>query len=197
MDPFSHHNLESVLINQFHRFKNSSTGIQRRVNFSQYVNHPHIIVITGVRRCGKSTLLRQLADYFPSYLYVNLDDERFAGIGIHHLTEIMTIFEEKQPGVRTIFLDEIQNIPEWERFVRRIHDDGYQVFLTGSNASLLSSELATRLSGRYVKISLWPFRFDEYCNMMGISNFPQGTQAEAENSKIIVKYLEEGVFQVF
>ena len=109
------------------------------------MNHPQIIVITGVRRCGKSTLLRQIADYFSSYLYVNLDDERFAGMGIHHLTEIMTIFEENNPGVRTIFLDEIQNIPEWERFVRRIHDDGYQIFLTGSNAQFLSFAVGTSL----------------------------------------------------
>ena len=197
MDPFSHHNLESVLINQIQRFKNSNPGIQRRIDFSQYVNHPHIIVITGVRRCGKSTLLRQLADFFPSYLYVNLDDERFAGIEIHQLTDIMTIFEENNPGVRTIFLDEIQNIPEWERFVRRIHDDGYQIFLTGSNASLLSSELGTRLTGRYVTISLWPFRFDEYCNIMGISEFPQGTQAEAEVQRLCVKFMEEGGFPGF
>lgn len=197
MDPLSHYNLETVLVNQMQRFKNSKPGINRRINFLQYVNHPQIIVITGVRRCGKSTLLRQLADFFPSYLYVNLDDERFAGIGIHHLTEIMTIFEENQPGIRTIFLDEIQNIPEWERFVRRIHDDGYQVFLTGSNAQLLSSELGTRLTGRYVTISLWPFRFDEYSNIMGVSEFPQGTEAEAEIQRLFIRYLEEGGFPGF
>lgn len=194
MDILSHHNLQSVLYNQLQRFQQQDPGVKRRIDLMTYLHHPHIVVICGVRRCGKSTLLRQIAEHYPSYLYVNFDDERFAGMTVHHLTSIIEIYEEMMPGVRTIFLDEIQNVPEWERFIRRIHDEGYRIFLTGSNASLLSSELGTRLTGRYVKISLWPFRFDEFCVIKGVSEYPQGTTQMAEIRRLCMNYLEEGGF---
>jgi uncharacterized protein len=187
-------NIRSILADQLRRFQTLFPGVKRRVDLNKYRDHPQIVVISGVRRCGKSTLLRQFTELFTSYLYLNLDDERFAGITIRDLTEIAKIFEEISPGVRTIFIDEIQNVPEWERFIRRIHDDGYQIFLTGSNAALLSTELGTRLTGRYVKISLWPFGFDEFCLFNGVSECPIGTEREAEIQRLFSRFLEEGGF---
>src|SRR5208337_2503245 len=93
----------------------------------------------------------------PDFHYINFDDERLIGFELADFSRLMVVFQKILPGVRVIFIDEIQNIEGWERFVRRIHDEGYKIFLTGSNARLLGSELATHLTGRYVKIELYPF----------------------------------------
>ena len=79
----------------------------------------------------------------------------------------MMLAFHKRSSSKNIILDEIQNIAQWERFVRRIHDEGYKVFLTGSNAKLLSSELGTHLTGRYVNIELFPFSFREFLEFKG------------------------------
>lgn len=128
-------------------------------------------MVSGVRRCGKSTLLRQISEGFPHYLYLNLDDERLVGASIQDLSLIAEIWEEHFPGVRELFLDEVQNVKGWERYVRRLHDDGYKIFLTGSNAHLLIAELGTQLAGRYVKIELYPLGL---MSSAGSILFPQG-----------------------
>lgn len=186
--------LRSILIDQLRRFSTMDQGIPRRIDLGHYLNHTHIVVISGVRRAGKSTLLRQIAENFSSYLYLNLDDDRLSGMTVTDLAEVIRIFEEILPGVRVICIDEIQNVLQWERFVRRIHDEGYRIFITGSNASLLSAELGTRLTGRYVQITLWPMGFDEICRFYGVSHYPAGSQEEAEINRLFARYLEWGGF---
>ncbi len=121
-------------------------------------------VITGLRRVGKSTLLAQIADRYlkDKFYFVNFEDERFLNFQVTDfellLETLISLF-----GDRKIFLlDEIQNIPQWERFVRRHNEQGYKFIVTGSNASLLSQELGTRLTGRSTRIELFPFSFREY-----------------------------------
>lgn len=122
-----------------------------------------ILVITGVRRSGKSTLLQEIRDKAKEKnYYFNFDDDRLASFTLADFELLLELFVELYDVEKTIYFDEIQNIPEWERFVRRLHDHGYKIYITGSNATMFSQELGTRLTGRYIKIELYPFSFIEY-----------------------------------
>lgn len=135
-------------------------------------NTPEIKVLTGVRRCGKSTLLEHYAqslldDGVPaSNIFTRRFDSFDTPIGysatdLH--ADLMQATQESQPGPFYVFLDEIQDVPGWEEVVRRLHSrDDTDVYITGSNARLLSGELATHLTGRYITIPVYPLSFDEY-----------------------------------
>lgn len=135
-------------------------------------NTPEIKVLTGVRRCGKSTLLEHYAqslldDGVPaSNIFTRRFDSFDTPIGysatdLH--ADLMQATQESRPGPFYVFLDEIQDVPGWEEVVRRPHSrDDTDVYITGSNARLLSGELATHLTGRYITIPIYPLSFDEY-----------------------------------
>lgn len=135
-------------------------------------NTPEIKVLTGVRRCGKSTLLEHYAqslldDGVPaSNIFTRRFDSFDTPIGysatdLH--ADLMQATQESRPGPFYVFLDEIQDVPGWEEVVRRLHSrDDTDVYTTGSNARLLSGELATHLTGRYITIPVYPLSFDEY-----------------------------------
>src|SRR3990167_4040173 len=158
--------LNSALKEQYEVFVSRDPGVQREIleNLKEVILAPQITVITGLRRVGKSTLLAQIANRYlkGDFHFVNFEDERLLNFQVKdfdflHET-LISLFGEK----KTFLFDEIQNVPEWERFVRRLHDQGYKFIVTGSNASLLSQELGTRLTGRSVRIELFPFSFREY-----------------------------------
>ena len=142
-----------------------------------------IIVITGIRRCGKSTLLRQLSARYDDFLYINFDDDRLMDFTVADFPSLMLVFEKTLPGIKTLFIDEIQNVSGWERFIRRIHDEGYKVFLTGSNANLLSQELGTRLTGRYTAITLFPFSFQEVLQFRSIRYWPDNGKEQGSDPR--------------
>ena len=122
-----------------------------------------IVVISGIRRCGKSTLLNQIRnENVEKDYYMNFDDERLIRFSVEHFQILYETFIELFGIQKTFYFDEIQNIPGWERFVRRLHDNGCKVYITGSNASMLSRELGTHLTGRYVQTELFPFSFAEF-----------------------------------
>lgn len=155
-----------VLKEQSEAFSAYNFGVQREIldSLKKAILAPQIIVITGLRRVGKSTLLAQIARKFlkNSFYFVNFEDERLlnfqvADFDLLHET-LISLFGEK----KVFLFDEIQNVPEWERFVRRLHDQGYKFIVTGSNASLLSQELGTRLTGRSLRVDLFPFSFREF-----------------------------------
>lgn len=155
-----------VLKEQSEAFSAYDFGVQREIldNLKKAILAPQITVITGLRRVGKSTLLAQIARKFlkNSFYFVNFEDERLlnfqvADFDLLHET-LISLFGEK----KVFLFDEIQNVPEWERFVRRLHDQGYKFIVTGSNASLLSQELGTRLTGRSLRVDLFPFSFREF-----------------------------------
>lgn len=158
--------LAAVLKEQHEAFLSRDLGVEREIlkELEKVVSSPQIIVITGLRRVGKSTLLAQIAKKYlkHDFYFVNFEDERLLNFQVSNFDTLhetlISLFGEKK-----IFLfDEIQNVPEWERFVRRLHDQGYKFIVTGSNASLLSQELGTRLTGRSVRVELLPFSFREY-----------------------------------
>jgi len=189
--------LEELVLDQKEMFQSRKPGTKRHVDFEWHCSHDRIVVISGIRRSGKSTLLRQFADRCGDYHYINFDDERLIGFGLADFSTLMLVFGKIQPGVRVVFIDEIQNVDGWERFVRRIHDEGYKVFLTGSNAHLLSSELATHLTGRYAKIELYPFSFPELLDFRNVGYHTLTTARKADLLAIFDEYLEHGGFPEF
>lgn len=141
-------------------------GIQREIlkTLKQTITAPQVIIITGLRRVGKSTLLAQIATKYlkNNFYFVNFEDERLINFQVQDFDLLHETLISLY-GKRKVFLfDEIQNVPGWERFVRRLHDQGYKFIVTGSNASLLSQELGTRLTGRSIRVELFPFSFQEY-----------------------------------
>ena len=123
----------------------------------------NISVISGVRRCGKSTLLQEIRskniekDYF-----FNFDDERLVNFKVEDFQLLYEVFIGLFGKQSTFYFDEIQNVVGWERFVRRLHDYKNKVYITGSNASMLSRELGTHLTGRFYQQELFPFSFSEF-----------------------------------
>jgi predicted AAA+ superfamily ATPase len=191
--------LESVLKEQYETFIAKDTGVKREIleNLKSTIEAPQVTVITGLRRVGKSTLLAQIAhEYLSSdFYFVNLEDERLLNFqaqdfDLLHET-LIGIFGEK----RIFLFDEIQNVPEWERFVRRLHDQGYKFIVTGSNASLLSQELGTRLTGRSTRVELFPFSFREFLAFKDediVSSRILTTTQRGRMLKLTSEYIEKG-----
>jgi predicted AAA+ superfamily ATPase len=120
----------------------------------------HVEVISGIRRSGKSTLMRQIVKkYFEKVSYFNFEDSRVFGFEVGDFSKLDEVMGEE---IEAYFFDEIQNVEGWEIFVRQLHERGEKVFVTGSNASLLSREMGTRLTGRYLSHEVFPFSYREY-----------------------------------
>jgi uncharacterized protein len=140
---------------------NAGTGVPRELlkNFS--VPQRHALILSGIRRCGKSTLLYQLLKGdFKDAFYLNFDDNRLFGFDNYDLFRLDDTIKES--GSRTLFFDEIQVVPAWEMYARQKLDENFRVIITGSNASLLSRELGTKLTGRHLDIELFPFSYTEF-----------------------------------
>lgn len=122
-----------------------------------------VVIISGIRRCGKSVLLEKIREESSECDYViNFDDDRLVNFQLEDFQVLYELFIELYGPQKTFYFDEIQNIPGWERFIRRLSDAGNKIYITGSNASLLSAELGTRLTGRYLEIHLYPYSFIEF-----------------------------------
>lgn len=128
----------------------------------KYSKLSEIVVITGLRRVGKSTLLQQLRrESSESDYYINFDDDRLVHFELEDFQVLLELFIELYGLQKTFYFDEIQNIAGWETFVRRLHDQGNKIYVTGSNATLFSQELGTRLTGRYLQLEMYPYSFAE------------------------------------
>ena len=129
----------------------------------ELIKSQEILVISGVRRCGKSVFLQQIRkNHKEQHYFINFDDERLINFEVEHFQILQEVFIEMYGEEKTFYFDEIQNILGWERFVRRLYDSGYKVFLTGSNATMPSRELGTHLTGPYLRFELFPFSFKEF-----------------------------------
>ncbi|MBI3385574.1 ATP-binding protein [Candidatus Gottesmanbacteria bacterium] len=120
-----------------------------------------IKVVLGPRRAGKSVFSLMLLKDRP-FMYFNFDDEIVSSAGGIATDELMKELHAIYGQIKTVLFDEIQNLPNWELFVNRLHREGYNLVLTGSNATLLSKELATHLTGRHIPIEILPFDFNEF-----------------------------------
>lgn len=127
-----------------------------------FVDDPNIIIISGIRRSGKSTIQRLLQqDLVKSDYYLNFDDERLIRFHVEDFQMLLEVFIELFGEQSTFYFDEIQNIEGWERFIRRLYEQGKKIYITGSNAKLLSKELGTHLTGRYIQFEAYPLSFLE------------------------------------
>lgn len=118
-------------------------------------------IITGIRRCGKSTLLLQLLkSKYTEVIYLNFEDIRLVAFNIEDFIRLQQEIDKR--SIRVLFFDEIQIVDKWEIFVNQLLREGYTVFVTGSNASLLSKELGTHLTGRHLSMELFPFSYREF-----------------------------------
>ncbi|MFW5888124.1 MAG: ATP-binding protein [Patescibacteria group bacterium] len=188
--------LETIIADQKTSFQKRSPGVKREIEFNKHLKTKQITVISGIRRAGKSTLLRQFSEHYSDFYYINFDDERLIDFNLEDFNDLMLAFQ-KQTQADVILLDEIQNVDNWERFVRRIFEEGYKIFLTGSNANLLNSELAAKLTGRYFKIELFPFSFKEFLNMRNVDPEAKDTAGRAKLLKLCREYLQDGGFPEF
>ena len=155
-----------------------------------------IKVITGVRRCGKSVLAHQLLKE-KNYGYINFDDERLVGVKAEDLNDLLETLKEINPSFQVLFLDEIQNIEGWELFVNRLKRQGYNITVTGSNAMLLSRELASHLTGRHFSIELYPFSWKEFLAYQGVRLEEEDgyiTERKALFKRLLEEYILSGGF---
>jgi len=153
-----------------------------------------IKVILGPRRAGKSVFVFMLLKD-RSFAYFNFDDETIFGKEELDCDELLQELRAAYGDTKTIFFDEIQNLPGWELFVNRLHREGYNLILTGSNARLLSKELATALTGRHIPIEILPFNFAEYLGAKQYEFAPDKLLLPEEKGKflsLLEQYLVNG-----
>lgn len=153
-------------------------------------------VVIGVRRSGKSTLCHKvLLEHNVKYGYANFDDDRLANLQVEDLNTVLScIYQIYGTDIKYIFLDEIQDVDGWHLFVNRLLRTNLHVIVTGSNAKLLSGELATHLTGRYNEIRLFPFSFREYCDFHHIETNGLTTKIEAGIKRAFMEYVTDGGF---
>jgi len=189
--------------------KSPDTGIDRNYyldKLKKFISTNQIIAITGARRSGKSYIMKQLVKKLiqegferKSILFVNFEDPRFTQLDSDLLQKIYeTYIEYLNPQTPPfIFLDEIHEVNKWEKWVRMIHElKKATVIVSGSNAKLLSQELATLLTGRHLDITIFPLSFKEYLyfNNIEINNELDIINNKIEINRMLKEYFEFGSF---
>ena len=152
-------------------------------------------VVIGVRRSGKSTLcFNALRKAGVHYAYANFDDERLEELETQDLDNVLQTLYKIYGKFDYLFLDEIQNIDGWPLFVNRLLRQRIHIIITGSNAKLLSTELATHLTGRHHKIELFPFSFKDWCSIKEVDYTRLTTKNKGLLSKAYEEYFRQGGF---
>ena len=161
--------LKRIVFDQHEIIRNAQI-VPRRYTLDSQANY----VVTGLRRAGKSTLLygvvRNLVQSGVAWeriIYINFEDERLADFTSADFQDILLVQSELSHERGYFFFDEIQNVANWEKFARRLADAGERVYITGSNAAMLSSQISSTLGGRYFSLHVTPYRFDEYLDALG------------------------------
>lgn len=172
-------------------------GVDRQI-LKEQIAAPEILVISGVRRCGKSVLMQQIkAKREEQDYYLSFDDDRLLHFEVEDFQVLYDVFVEDFGMQHSFYLDEVQLIPGWERFVDRLYSHKNKVFVTGSNAFLLSKELGTLLTGRHLKQELWPMSFVEYLMLKDVvweKKDLYTTEGRAKMLNLQDAYLNEGGF---
>jgi predicted AAA+ superfamily ATPase len=187
--------IEACFISQAEIIRLTDSGLQRKLIANIDLKKEFITIITGIRRCGKSTLMQQLMEKVPGEVaYMNFEDPRIFGFDLHDFEKLNEIIGDRQ----FYFFDEIQNVERWELYIRKLHDLKKVICITGSNASLLSKELGTRLTGRNITKELFPFNFQEFCSFLNreknIESFEQFLESGGFPSYLIsmeIDYLQQ------
>lgn len=169
--------LERIVIDQKREMEallaTEENEIRRELRARISLDLPHAIVLTGIRRCGKSTLLRQLMRQKPGAAYFNFEDNRLAGFTPDDFEKLRLTLDRAYAEPSHYFFDEIQSAGKWELFIRLLLDHQKKVAVTGSNAALLGRELGTKLTGRHLQYELFPFSYREMIQYTGQPPGPQ------------------------
>lgn len=193
--------LKQIIIDQKEMYLNNLL-ISRDYDLEENVNYCFV----GIRRTGKSYMMYQqihnlMNDGISSsqIIYVNFEDERLLEIGVDDLNTILEIGIEfsGSKGKPYLFLDEIQNVDGWEKFVRRVADMKYRINITGSNSKMLSKEIASTLGGRFMIVNVFPYSFKEYLSANHIENIMVdqiGTKKRADIVSQYEQYVTYGAF---
>jgi len=167
----------------------------RREESQFELESPLAQVVIGVRRAGKSMLcLKALIQSGKKFAYVDFDDENLEGLQRSELNIVLEAAYMVYGDFDYLFLDEAQNVDGWHLFVNRLLRQKIHIVLTGSNAKLLGSDLATHLTGRYNEITLYPFSFEEFCRMKGLDAKDLSTKNQAFIKVAFDEYLRKGGF---
>lgn len=193
--------LKQIILEQQEILHAPNKRYVQRYIADEWLQTSEILIISGIRRCGKSVLMQQMRDRLVEKdFFFNFDDERLANFKLDDFQKLQECFVELFGEQHTYYFDEIQNIEGWERFVRRLYNAGNKIIITGSNARMLSRELGTHLTGRYIQVEIYPFSFQEYLAMNEIpvnAKTLYTTTGRATMVKSFVKYLECGGFPKF
>lgn len=211
----SEQKIKEVIVNQRKIFLDTKGAFWRQILDADYFEKAvfktkEVVVITGVRRCGKSYLLRLLWQKIKTkqgldnnqFLYLNFEDERLVKLTSTDLANVLEAFFElyspKKSAKIYLFFDEIQEVEHWEKFINRLREDRrFKIFITGSNASLLSSEIATQLVGRNITAQLSPLSFFEFLKIK-MKSFSEkdvfDTERKGQIKSSFNQYLKNGGF---
>lgn len=193
--------LKQIIIDQKEMYLGNPL-ISRDYDLEENVNYCFV----GIRRTGKSYMMYQqihnlMNDGISSsqIIYVNFEDERLLEIGVDDLNTILELGIEfsGSKGKPYLFLDEIQNVDGWEKFVRRVADMKYRINITGSNSKMLSKEIASTLGGRFMIVNVFPYSFKEYLSANHIENIMVdqiGTKKRADIVSQYEQYVTYGAF---
>ena len=193
--------LKQIILEQQEILHAQNKRYVQRYIADEWLQTSEILIISGIRRCGKSVLMQQIRDRLVEKdFFFNFDDERLANFKLDDFQKLQECFVELFGEQHTYYFDEMQNIEGWERFVRRLYNAGNKIVITGSNARMLSRELGTHLTGRYIQVEIYPFSFQEYLAMNEIpvnAKTLYTTTGRATMVKSFVKYMECGGFPKF
>ena len=179
--------IEYMIAKQKLRLTLKDLGLERELVPATKSLSSHALVISGVRRCGKSTVLLQMLKRMDNevVLFLNFDTPQLYGFSLLDFSRLDNIIDNQGPTI--LFFDELQLVEGWEMYVRQKLDEGFKVVITGSNASMLSKELGTRLTGRHISQELFPFSYREFLNFRGL----------AATKESLKTYLQTGGFPEF
>lgn len=183
--------LESIIAyvveQQKNRMSLRDSGLKRELIPATRSLASHALIISGIRRCGKSTLLMQMIESMDreKVLYLNFESPQLFEFSLSDFARLDNVISQKK--IRTLFFDEIQLVEGWEMYVRQKLDESFQIIITGSNASLLNKELSTKLTGRHITQELFPFSYSEF---LSFKILPPGVESLKE-------YMHTGGFPEF
>ena len=161
--------------------------VSRALSTALALRPSHATVLTGVRRCGKSTLQAQLMRRAGAAVYASFEDTRLFGFGPEDFAAFVDVVREAAEPGAAVFLDEVQEVPDWQRLVRTLLDQGRRLCVTGCDASLLGRELGARLTGRHLSFEVFPFSYAEYLAYTG----------QAGGASSFRSFLDDGGFPAF
>ena len=192
----NHDIIKKVIFDQHQVIKDMAI-IDRDIVLEKDANY----VLVGLRRAGKTTLLyKRVQDLIKDgvswnqIIYINFDDERLLGFNVGDFEDILLVAEELSEKKHYFYFDEIQDIDGWEKFAIRVANQGYKVDITGSNAKMLSKEVAAKLGGRYIPKEILPYSFEEYLRASSTKKYAYSSKDIAQANRLLEDYFVYGGF---